>query len=353
MTTDTSPLRVGIIGVSGYSGMELARLLAGHPRFALALAVSDKWAGDLMGDRLPFGGPSATVRIRPQTDAAQAMSGLDLVFLCTPAEASLELAGQALVAGARVVDLSGAFRLAADEYPRWYGFSHPRADLLQIACYAMPEAGVSGELRSAKLVSNPGCYATASTLATLALLRGGVIAKEGIVIDAKSGMTGAGRKATEEMSFTELEGDFRAYKVLKHQHTPEIERTLALAGAGALRVTFTPYYLPVRRGILATVYGRLLPGKTGADAAAAVKAFVADRAFLRATKPEGVRLHAVVGTNRVLMAADADHERGVAIGFAAIDNLVKGAAGQAVQNANLMFGLAETAGLELLGGTAP
>ncbi|HEX3901454.1 MAG TPA: N-acetyl-gamma-glutamyl-phosphate reductase [Polyangia bacterium] len=353
MTTDTSPLRVGIIGVSGYSGMELARLLAGHPRFALALAVSDKWAGDLMGDRLPFGGPSATVRIRPQTDAAQAMSGLDLVFLCTPAEASLELAGQALVAGARVVDLSGAFRLAADEYPRWYGFSHPRADLLQIACYAMPEAGVSGELRSAKLVSNPGCYATASTLATLALLRGGVIAKEGIVIDAKSGMTGAGRKATEEMSFTELEGDFRAYKVLKHQHTPEIERTLALAGAGALRVTFTPYYLPVRRGILATVYGRLLPGKTGADAAAAVKAFVADRAFLRATKPEGVRLHAVVGTNRVLMAADADPERGVAIGFAAIDNLVKGAAGQAVQNANLMFGLAETAGLELLGGTAP
>jgi N-acetyl-gamma-glutamyl-phosphate reductase len=353
MTTDTSPLRVGIIGVSGYSGMELARLLAGHPRFALALAVSDKWAGDLMGDRLPFGGPSATVRIRPQADAAQAMSGLDLVFLCTPAEASLELAGQALVAGARVVDLSGAFRLAADEYPRWYGFSHPRADLLQIACYAMPEAGVSGELRSAKLVSNPGCYATASTLATLALLRGGVIAKEGIVIDAKSGMTGAGRKATEEMSFTELEGDFRAYKVLKHQHTPEIERTLALAGAGALRVTFTPYYLPVRRGILATVYGRLLPGKTGADAAAAVKAFVADRAFLRATKPEGVRLHAVVGTNRVLMAADADPERGVAIGFAAIDNLVKGAAGQAVQNANLMFGLAETAGLELLGGTAP
>jgi len=128
---------------------------------------------------------------------------------------------------------------------------------------------------------------------------------------------------------------------------------LITVGAGALRVTFTPYYLPVRRGILATVYGRLLPGKTGADAAAAVKAFVADRPFLRATKPEGVRLQAVVGTNRVLMAADADPERGVAIAFAAIDNLVKGAAGQAVQNANLMFGLAETAGLDLLGGSAP
>jgi N-acetyl-gamma-glutamyl-phosphate reductase len=353
MENKPSNLNVGIAGVSGYSGMELARILAGHPRFVLALAVSDKWAGDTLGDRLPFAGPSSTLRVRPQADAAEAMRGLDLVFLCTPAEASLELAAQALDAGARVVDLSGAFRLAADEYPRWYGFAHPRADLLKLACYSMPEAGVSSDVRAAKLVSNPGCYATASTLATLALLRAGIIAKEGIVIDAKSGITGAGRKATEELSFTELDGDFRAYKVLKHQHTPEIERTLALAGAGTLRITFTPYYLPVRRGILATVYGRLLPGKTGADAAAAVKAFVADRPFLRATKPEGVRLHAIVGTNRVLMAADADPDRGVAIAFAAIDNLVKGASGQAVQNANLMFGLPETAGLDLLGGHAP
>jgi N-acetyl-gamma-glutamyl-phosphate reductase len=353
MAAERSPVRVGIIGVSGYSGMELARLLVGHPQFALAAAVSDKWAGLTVGDRLAFGGPSAAVRVRPQAEAAAAMPGLDLVFLCTPAEASLELAGPALEAGARVVDLSGALRLPADEYPRWYGFAHPRPDLLAQACYAMPEAAVAGELRQAKLVSNPGCYATASTLATLALLRGGVIAQEGIVIDAKSGMTGAGRKATEEMSFSEIDGDFRAYKILKHQHTPEIERTLALAGAGKLRVTFTPYYLPIRRGILATVYGRLLPGKTGADAAAAIRAFVADRPFLRATTPDGVRLSAIVGTNRVLMGADADPERGVAIAFAAIDNLVKGAAGQAVQNANLMFGLAETAGLDGLGGHAP
>jgi N-acetyl-gamma-glutamyl-phosphate reductase len=353
MLNESSAASVGIIGVSGYAGMELARLLAAHPGFLPRLAVSDKWAGDALGDRLPLGGPSSTLLVRPQADAAAALRGLDLVFLCTPAEASLELAAQALDAGTRVVDLSGAFRLGADEYPRWYGFTHPRADLLKLACYSMPEAGVSRDIRAAKLVSNPGCYATASTLATLALLRGGVIAKEGIVIDAKSGMTGAGRKATEELSFTELDGDFRAYKVLKHQHTPEIERTLSLAGAGALRVTFTPYYLPVRRGILATVYGRLLPGKTGADATAAIKAFVADRPFLRATRPEAVRLHAIVGTNRVLMAADADPERGVAIAFAALDNLVKGAAGQAVQNANLMFGLPETAGLDLLGGHAP
>ena len=350
-----SRVSVGIVGVSGYSGMEVARLVAAHPSFALKLAVSDKWAGSAIGDRLPLGGSTGSVRVRPQGDAATSagLAGLDLVFLCTPAEVSLALAPVALEAGARVVDLSGAFRLAADEYPRWYGFAHGRPDLLGTACYSMPEAAASGELRAARLVSNPGCYATAATLAVLALLRGGVIERQGIVVDAKSGTTGAGRKASEEFSFSEVDGDFRAYRVLKHQHTPEIERTLGLAGYGPLKLTFTPHLLPTRRGILATVYGRLVPGKTGADAQAAVRAFVADRPFLRAVKPEEVRLQAVVGTNRVLLAADADPERGTALAFSALDNLVKGAAGQAIQNANLMLGLPETAGLDGLPGSAP
>jgi N-acetyl-gamma-glutamyl-phosphate reductase len=202
-------------------------------------------------------------------------------------------------------------------------------------------------------VANPGCYPTASTLAALPLLRAGVIEPAGLIVDAKSGTTGAGRKASEEMSFSEVQGDFRAYRVLRHQHTPEIERALGLAGCAAGRVTFTAHLLPVRRGILATVYGRLLPGKTAADAAAAVNSFVEGKPFLRAAKPDAVRLHAVNGTNRVLLGADADPERGVAIGFGAIDNLVKGAAGQAVQNANLMLGLDETAGLDDLAGSAP
>ncbi|HVV16132.1 MAG TPA: N-acetyl-gamma-glutamyl-phosphate reductase [Polyangia bacterium] len=351
--TQNGRLRVGIVGVSGYSGMELARLVANHPDFTLALAVSDKWAGDGLGDRLPLGGKAARVIIRPQADASAAFGDLDLAFLCTPAEASLALAGPALDAGARVVDLSGAFRLGMNEYPRWYGFVHPDPALLARACYAIPEACSSADLRQARLVSNPGCYATASTLATLALLRGGVIDKEGIVIDAKSGMTGAGRKATEEMSFSEIDGDFRAYRILRHQHTPEIERALSLAGQGTLRVTFTPYYLPIRRGILTTVYGRLAPGKTAEDVAGAIAAFADGHPFLRAAKPDAVRLSSVVGTNRVLMGGDGDPERGVAIAFAAIDNLVKGAAGQAVQNANLMFGLPQATGLDGLGGTAP
>jgi N-acetyl-gamma-glutamyl-phosphate reductase len=349
---DSAPLAVGIVGVSGYSGMELARLLAAHPRLAPALAVSDRWAGATLGDHLPLRGRSAAVRVLSQEEGARSLAGLDLVFLCTPAEVSLELAPRALDAGARVVDLSGAFRLAAADYPRWYGFAHPRADLLAAACYSMPEAGASGPIRGARLIANPGCYPTASTLAVLPLLRAGVIERAGIIVDAKSGTTGAGRKATEEMSFSEVDGDLRAYRVLRHQHTPEIERALELGGCGAGRVTFTAHLIPTRRGILATAYGRLRPGKTAADAAAAVKSFVEGRPFLRATRPDAVRIQAVNGTNRVLLGADADPERDVALGFAAIDNLVKGAAGQAVQNANLMLGFDEGEGLDTPYGSA-
>src|SRR4051812_23402743 len=147
---------VGIVGVSGYSGMETARIVAGHPGMALALAVSDKWAGTALGDHLALPAPGGGLLVRPQKDAtAAAFAGLDLVFLCTPAEASIALAPVALEAGARVVDLSGGFRLAANEYPRWYGFTHPRPELLPAACYSMPEAGASGDVRAARLVSNP------------------------------------------------------------------------------------------------------------------------------------------------------------------------------------------------------
>ncbi|HVZ72203.1 MAG TPA: N-acetyl-gamma-glutamyl-phosphate reductase [Polyangia bacterium] len=345
--------RVGIVGVSGYSGMETARLVAAHPNLPLVAAVSDKWAGAALGDHLPVAGAAAAVKVTKQADAEGAFKGLDVVFLCTPAEVSIDLAPRALDAGCRVVDLSGAFRLAAELYPKWYGFEHKQPALLAKAVYSMPECGSSGAIRDAQLVSNPGCFATAATLAALALLRGGVIEPAGLVIDAKSGTTGAGKKASEDFSFSEVDGDFHAYRILKHQHTPEIERALGLGGHDAGKVTFTSHLLPVRRGILATVYGRLRAGKTGADAAAAIAAFVEGKPFLRATAPAAVRLHPVVGTNRALLGADADPERGVAIAFAAIDNLVKGAAGQAVQNANLMLGLAETTGLDGLPGSAP
>jgi len=350
----TKPVTAAVIGVSGYSGIETARILSAHPGLSLTLAVSDRWAGERLGDRLPLGDESAGVVVTSQADGVARLGAVDLVFLCTPAEVSMDLAPRALAAGARVVDVSGAFRLAAADYPRWYGFPHACPDLLAEAVYSMPEAtGGTDRLRAARLVSNPGCYATASTLAVLPLLAAGVIEPDGIIIDAKSGTTGAGRKGTEDFSFSEVDGDFRAYRVLRHQHTPEIERALSLSGAPSGPVTLTSHLLPTRRGILATAYGRLRPGKTAADATGAMKAFVEGRSFLRATRPDAVRLQAVVGTNRALLGADADPERGVVIGFCAIDNLLKGAAGQAVQNANWMFGFDETSGLTGLYGSAP
>jgi N-acetyl-gamma-glutamyl-phosphate reductase len=348
-------LRAGIVGVSGYSGVELARLLARHPRFALQLVTTDRWAGKRLGDRISLAGEAAEVVCQSQADGQARLSELDVVFLCTPAEASIEIAPRALAAGSRVVDLSGAFRLPAGEYPQWYGFAHTEPALLEQAVYSLPEVTGTARLREARLVSNPGCYATTATLALLPLLKAGLIEAGTLIVDAKSGTTGAGRKGNEEMSFSEVADDFRAYRVLKHQHTPEIEKTLGMAGIAGARVTFTSHLLPVRRGILATAYGRLA-GVAGDATAAAVKAlesFAAGKPFLRVAAPEEVTLHATVGTNRVVLGARADVSRGVVVSFASLDNLVKGAAGQALQNANLMFGLPETMGLLDLGGHAP
>jgi N-acetyl-gamma-glutamyl-phosphate reductase len=338
--------------------MELARILAVHPAFVLTAITTDKWQGKLLGQFVAVGGPAAELTCLSHAAGQEVFKTLDVVFFCTPAEASITLAPVALAAGTRVVDLSGAFRLSAEEYPSWYGFEHGQPDLLREAVYSMPEvADMSARLRTAKLVSNPGCYPTASALSVLPLLRAGLIAPDPIFIDAKSGTTGAGRKGSEDYSFSELADDFRAYRVLRHQHQPEIERVLALGGAPGAKVTFTPHLLPVRRGILAAAYCRLRPGAGGEDPAQAVQQaladFARDKPFVHIVTPDEVRLRAVVGTNRVLVGASAEAERGVVVSIAAIDNLVKGAAGQAVQNANMMFGLPETTGLLALAGHMP
>ena len=355
---DVSTRRAGIVGVSGYSGMELARILASHPYFSLGLVTSDKWAGKRLGDRIPVAAPAAGLTCLAHEDGQAHLGEVDVVFLCTPAEVSVELAPRALAAGARVVDLSGGFRLAAEQFPPWYGFTHPAPDLLAEAMYSMPEATNNlDKLRTARLVSNPGCYPTASVLAVLPLLRAGFMAADSVIIDAKSGTTGAGRKANEEMSFSEVADDVRAYRIFRHQHAPEIELALALGGAPNVRVTFIPHLLPVRRGILATAYGRLRHGTGGSDPAGGVRKalddFAEERTFVRVVAPEEVRLQAAVGTNRVVLGASADARLGMVVSFAAIDNLVKGAAGQAVQNANLMFGFPEAAGLCRLAGAMP
>jgi N-acetyl-gamma-glutamyl-phosphate reductase len=359
----TARIRAGIVGVSGYSGIELARILSRHPRFELAFATSDKWAGKLLGAKLALPAAASAVTVVGQEEGRKLYGGVDVLFLCTPHEVSIELAPVALAAGTRVVDLSGGFRLPAADYPTWYGFTHAAPALIGEAIYSMPEAwpeatDTAARLRTARLVSNPGCFPTVSALAVLPLLRAGLIDPGSLIIDAKSGTTGAGRKATEEFSFSEIDGDFRAYRVLRHQHTPEIDRVLALAGVPGTHVVFTTHLLPTRRGILATAYGRLTPAAAAGDVNAAVtralSSFAEGKPFVRVLQsPDEVTLASAVGTNRVVMAAKADPARSIVVVCAAIDNLVKGASGQAVQNANLMFGLPETTGLTDLVGHLP
>jgi N-acetyl-gamma-glutamyl-phosphate reductase len=281
------------------------------------------------------------------------------VFLATPAETSLERVPQLLAQGTRVIDLSGAFRLKdAGLYARYYGWEHRRAGLLGQAVYGLPELFRRG-MENAQLVANPGCYATAVALALAPLLAQGLLDEGALVADAASGVTGAGRKATEEYSFAELADDFRAYRTLRHQHTPEIQQTLAAVEPGkpARPLTFTPHLLPVRRGILATCYARLRRGASAADLTGALDVLARSEPFIQAVpSPDQVSLRAVVGTNRVQLAAAVDEtgsDPGRVVIVAALDNLLKGAAGQAVQNLNLMLGLPETLGLEHLQPFAP
>ncbi|MBI2389809.1 MAG: N-acetyl-gamma-glutamyl-phosphate reductase [Deltaproteobacteria bacterium] len=337
--------RVGIVGASGYSGMVAARLLMQHPYVDLSFCTSDKWTGDHVGARVGVPDPSH-LKFVANARAVEASEGCRIVFLATSAEVSLDLAPKLLARGVSVIDLSGAFRLRdATLYPRWYGFPHHAPELLEKAHYGMPE--LCGAPPKEGLVANPGCYPTATSLALAPLLRAGLIEPTGIVVDAKSGVSGAGRQAKEAYSFAEVEGDFRAYKLLSHQHTPEIAQTCAVGS-----LTFTAHLLPVRRGILATCYARPRdPRATTEQMVEALRAAYERAPFVEITAPEEVTLASVVGTNMCRIGLATDGE--VVLVLSAIDNLVKGASGQAVQNMNLMLGLDERIGLAGLHRSSP
>jgi len=336
---------VGIIGASGYSGLELSRILALHPQVELKLLGSDKWAGDTAARRAGLPGAAGKLRYAPQEKCAELSRECAVAFLATPAEASLELVPRLLESGVKAIDLSGAFRLRdASLYPKHYGFQHARPDLLSEAFYGLPE--LARAPRGARLVANPGCYPTAAALALAPLIDARLLAPDPLIVDAASGVTGAGRKSAEDFSFAEVDGDFRAYKVLKHQHQPEIAQTLARP------LTFTAHLLPVKRGILATCYARLAPGRKAGKLHAALLHKYADATFVEVLEmPDQVTLKGVTGTNRCQVAVAADGE--VVVAISAIDNLIKGAAGQAVQNLNLIMGWAETTGLDTLRGFHP
>jgi N-acetyl-gamma-glutamyl-phosphate reductase len=334
---------VGVVGASGYSGVVAARLVAGHPDLEIAFLASDRWQGQDAAQRL---GPplSHGLTFVGNGDALGHSGSLDAVLLATPSEVSLTLASAYRARGVKVVDLSGAYRLKdASLYPTCYGFPHPTPALLAEASYGLPE--LFGAPKGG-LVANPGCYPTAALLALAPLLAAGLVEPAGIVIDGKSGVSGAGRQEKEEYSFVETADDLRPYRVLRHQHMPEIAQ-----GLGGLRPTFVPHLVPVRRGLLCTAYARPRAGATARVVAECLKEAYRGRPFVEVVAVEAVRLSAAVGTNQAYVGVTADADVVVAAG--ALDNLMKGAAGQAVQNLNLLLGLRETAGLDALARATP
>lgn len=348
---------VGVVGASGYSGIELCRLLAQHPDVTLRFAASERWAEETVRARTGIGGAVGAVRYATVESALERSKGCAVVFLATPTDVSLRLAPALLEAGARVVDLSGAFRLKSPAaYPEAYGFQHPAPGLLAEAVYGLPELGRAA-LRGARLVANPGCFPTAAALALAPLLARGLLAPEAVVVDAASGVTGAGRQSSEPYSFAEVDEDMRAYRVLRHQHLPEIAQSLAVAAGRPAAFTFTPHLLPVRRGILSTASARLATGIAPELLKRALEeAYEAEPFVEVVATPEDVTLRSVVGTPRArvgVACALAGFDPGRVVVISALDNLLKGAASQAVQNLNAMLGLKETQGLLLARGERP
>jgi N-acetyl-gamma-glutamyl-phosphate reductase len=348
MRTRMTKLRVAVIGATGYSGSVAARLVATHERLALAFATSDKLAGQSVASHLATHLDDVDQRFVPNGAAVDHADRCDAVLLATAAEVSMRLVPEFADRGKQVVDISGAFRLDAGAYPRFYGFEHVAPGWLERAHYGLPE--LFGKPPPGAIVANPGCYPTAALLALAPLLREGLVEPSGIVVDAKSGVTGAGRQSGDAYSFAEVDDDLRVYRLFSHQHTPEIERGLSRGGQPA-QVTFAAHLLPIKRGLLATCYARPRPGTTANRVAECLADAYARCAFVRTSSPEQVMIKRVVGTNfaHVGAAANAD----VVVAIAAIDNLLKGAAGQAIQNLNAMNGWPETMGLDHLHRVSP
>ena len=328
--------RIGIVGFRGYSAREAVRLLEGHPHAEPVLMEHRADAQD--APALPHRHP-----VIPCTPEAAVAEGISVVFLGTPPEVSMELAPAMLDRGLKVIDFSGAFRLRTPEvYLRWYKAEHTAPALLAEAAYGLPEFCRS-RIASARLVANPGCYPTAANLAIRPLLEAGVVDRSaGIVCDAKSGVSGAGRKATLKNSFCEVAENLSAYSILEHRHVPEI---LQNSGLEERDLSFTAQLLPIDRGILETVYFRTAERDAGALIAIYEKRY-AGEPFVRIYPVGHVPdLNAVARTNFCDIGVKLDGATGRAVVVAAIDNLGKGAAGQAIQDMNLLLGLAETEGL--------
>jgi N-acetyl-gamma-glutamyl-phosphate reductase len=340
--------RIGVLGASGYTGAELLRLLIRHPNVEIVLLTADRRAGQDMADVFPQFAPYALPKLVSVEGLDWTTAGLDLVFCALPHATTQKVINELLTMAprTRVVDLSADFRLAEPAaYARWYGHEHHAPQLQKEAVYGLTEA-YRGAIAKARLVANPGCYTTCAQLPLIPLLKANAIDPDEIVIDAKSGMTGAGRSAKEEMLFSEVSEGFHAYGVGHHRHMAELDQEFSKAAGREVIVSFTPHLVPMNRGILSTIYVR--SAKASPEDLHAIlhkvyagEPFVHVLPFGRLPQTRHVR-----GSNMTFIGLAKDRIAGRAIIGSALDNLTKGASGQAVQNMNVMLGLPETTGID-------
>ena len=336
-------ISVGIIGASGFTGAELLRICAIHPHFEVKYATGDSQAGTLARSLYPSLAATYPNLVFEEFDFAKALA-CDVLFLGLPHQASLELVPQLVNKVKLVVDLSAAFRLTdTSKYPQWYRFTHTHPELVASAVYGLPELHRE-QLKTARLIVTPGCYVTAASLALQPLVKAGVIDPIGVIVDAASGVSGAGRAAKHSNSFTTVDEDFTAYGLLDHRHTPEIEQ---VTGA---QILFTPHLAPMNRGILATCYARPVAGTTPTTAsllATLARAYAKEPLVVVGQNSPSTK--ATLGTNVTHITARFDERTGYVMVLSALDNLAKGASGGAVQAANVALGLHELDGLSMVG----
>jgi N-acetyl-gamma-glutamyl-phosphate reductase len=344
MNASSNKIRTGVLGASGYSGAEMLRLLAHHPQTDIRALTAERHAGRAVADVFPhLGGANLPDLIK--VDEVD-WSDLDAVFCCLPHATTQEIVAK-LPRALKIIDLSADFRLRdLDTYAKWYGQAHLAPELQAEAVYGLTEFA-RDDISGARLVASPGCYPTSALLPLVPLVEAGLIETGDIIIDSKSGVTGAGRALKESMLFGEVAEGIHAYGIAGHRHAPEIEQEISRVAGHEVIVNFTPHLMPMNRGILSTIYVRLAGGESPAGLRAALSERFADEPFVRVV-PEGVSpaTRHVRGSNHCLIGVFPDRLAGRAILISVIDNLVKGASGQAIQSMNLMYGLPETTGLE-------
>ena len=343
-------MKLGIIGASGYGGSELLRFLVNHPgELDVALCTSETYAGQCVDSVLPNLRGFLSSKFEA-LDLDSLKDRVDVVVLAVPHKVAMSFVPQILAQGLRIVDFSADYRLEdAETYEAWYHVEHTSTSLMSKSVYGLPER-YRDCIRSAQLVANPGCYPTSAILAAMPFVKHGVVELDSIIVDSKSGISGAGPKPSENTHYANRESNFIAYNIGVHRHTPEIEQELSAVASEPVRVTFTPHLVPMTRGILSTVYMRLTEEISTEEALDMYTALYENEPFVRVL-PTGTypQTKAVLGSNYCDVGLEVDARTRRIVAMAAIDNLGKGAAGAVVQNLNLMFGFKETDGLKVPG----